>query len=314
MSEAGGTPRVLVFAYQDVGYVCLQELIYRGARPVAVFTHADATGENIWFRSVAALATAEGIPVHAPASVNTPEWIERIRDLRPDLILSFYYRDLIDSRTLDMAGLGAYNLHGSLLPKYRGRAPVNWALVSGERETGVTLHRMVARADAGAIVDQQTVAIGPSDSIRETYDGVVAAARKVISRQLDNLLSGQAASRPQDETQVSVVRGRQPDDGRIDWRSDARSVFNLVRAVTHPYPGAFTELDGRRLYIWWAEPDTSDSTAPPGEIISTAPLCVACGQGMLRIRLLQWDNGPQQRVNGSSSHGLHTGQRLGTSF
>ncbi|MGA7800735.1 MAG: formyltransferase [Gammaproteobacteria bacterium] len=313
MSETGGAPRVLVFAYQDVGYVCLQELICRGVQPVAVFTHADAPGENIWFRSVAALAAAHGIAVHTPESVNTQDWIGRIRELRPDLVLSFYYRDLIGTPILDMPALGAFNLHGSLLPRYRGRAPVNWALVSGEPQTGVTLHRMVARADAGDIVDQQPVAIGPRDSIREVYDGVVAAARKVITRQVEDLLNGQVKTRPQDETQASVVRGRRPDDGRIDWRWDARTVFNLVRAVTHPYPGAFTDVQGRRLYIWWAEP-TDSGSAPPGEVTGTAPLSIACSRGTLRIRQWQWENGQQQRDNDGTDHGLRVGQRLGNTF
>ena len=315
MSEAGGTPRVLVFAYQDVGYVCLQELICRGVKPAAVFTHADAAGENIWFRSVAALAAAHGIAVHTPASVNTPQWTQRIRDLQPDLLLSFYYRDLIGTAILDMPALGAYNLHGSLLPKYRGRAPVNWAVVFGETQTGVTLHRMVTRADAGDIVDQEPVAIGPADSIRAVYDGVVGAARKVIARQLDDLLNGRVRSRPQDEARATVVKGRRPDDGRIDWRCDAHTVFNLVRAVTHPYPGAFTEVGDRRFYIWWAEPvDQGGAGTEPGEVTGTAPLCIACGRGSLRVRQWQWENDRERRSDERVDAGLRVGQRLGNSF
>ena len=214
-----------------------------------------------------------------------------------------------------MPALGAYNLHGSLLPRYRGRAPVNWALVSGETETGVTLHRMVARADAGEIVDQQPVPIGPADSIREVYDGVVGAARKVVARRIDELLSGQVQSRPQDEARATVVRGRRPEDGRIDWQRDARTVFNLVRAVTHPYPGAFTEVQDRRFYIWWAEPmDETPAGAEPGEVTGTTPPCIACGRGSLRVRQWQWDNDRQRRADEGFDAGLRVGQRLGDSF
>ncbi|HKK13448.1 MAG TPA: formyltransferase [Gammaproteobacteria bacterium] len=298
-------PRIVAFAYQEVGYVCLQTLIRRGANVVAVFTHRDAEGENIWFRSVAGLAADHGIPVHLPDGPDPAT----VRRLSPDLILSFYYRDLIGEEILALAPLGAFNMHGSLLPRYRGRAPVNWAVVRGEPETGVTLHHMTARADAGPIVDQEAVPIGPRDSIRVVYERVVAAAAAVLDRQLANLLAGTAPARPQDESLATYCRGRTPEDGRIDWNAPAREVFNLIRGVTHPYPGAFTLADGRRLYIWWGRPEQTHDDAP-GRVTSIQPLRIACGQGSLQVDSLQWEGACAQRAD-DSTHGLYVGQQLG---
>jgi methionyl-tRNA formyltransferase len=308
MTEAFSKPGVLVFAYQDVGYACLEELLSRGVRVLAVFTHADDPGEQCWFRSVAELATSHGIPVHTPESIDTPEWRSLISVLHPDLILSFYYRHMIATDILDSARLGALNMHGSLLPKYRGRAPINWAIVNGEQETGVTLHHMVARADAGDIVDQQAVPIGPTDSVRDLYPHIVAAARAVLARQLDNLLTGRALRQVQDETQASYFGGRRPEDGRIDWSCPARTIFNLIRAVTHPYPGAFTDVTGRRLYIWWAEAYDAPSGSA-GAVLSEQPLRVAAGNGCVEIQTWQWEGAAEQRAP-HDQHGLRTGQTL----
>jgi len=302
-------PRVLVFAYHNVGCECLAELIARKANIIGVFTHADDPNEQVWFQSVAALAQAHGIPVFTPENVNMPPWPERIRALQPDIIFSFYYRQLIGQPLLDLSPLGAFNMHGSLLPRYRGRAPINWAVLHGERETGATLHHMVRRPDAGDIVDQEAVSIGGEETAQVIFDKVTAAARRVLARQLNALLAGRAPRVPQDETRASYFGGRRPEDGRIDWAGDARAIFNLIRAVTHPYPGAFTEADGRRLTIWWARPQDR-SGGEPGTVISTSPLCIACQHGALEILRLQW-NGEAEQDAAANRHGLHVGQRLG---
>ncbi len=301
-------PRVLVFAYHDVGYECLAALAARGVNVVAVYTHTDDPHEQVWFRSVASLARARNLPTYTPPNASTPECFAQIRALAPDLIFSFYYRHLIRADILDLARLGAYNLHGSLLPKYRGRAPVNWAVLHGETETGATLHVMTRRADAGDIVDQERVPIGPQETAREVFAKVTTAARRVLERQLDALLRGTAPRRPQDETQASYFGGRTPEDGRIDWRADAAHVFNLIRAVTHPYPGAFTNVGGRRFYIWWATP-TAPGRGRPGEVVATAPLTIACGAGALAVREWQWQGEATPRRG--SDHGLALGTMLG---
>jgi len=231
------------------------------------------------------------VPVFMPESVNTPEWLARIAALQPDLILSVYYRHMIPTRILDLARLGAFNMHGSLLPRFRGRAPINWAVVKGAAETGMTLHRMVKRADAGGIVDQAGAPIGPRDTAEQVFRKVLPLAREVLARQIDALLAGTARETPQDETQATYFGGRKPEDGRLVWTQRTAEIFNLIRAVTDPYPGAFTEVGPARLMVWWAEPDSPAAhgrRGAPGEILSLQPLVVATGEGALEITRSDW--------------------------
>ena len=289
-------PRILFFGYSEVGYECLSLLLGRGDNVVALITHEDNPHEKIWFKTPAAAARERGIPVFTPEKVNTPGWIERIAALRPDLILSVYYRHMISSRILALARLGAFNLHGSLLPKYRGRAPINWAVLHGERRIGMTLHRMVKSADAGPIVDQEGVDIGPRDTAEQAFRKVLPCARRVLARQIDALLAGTAREAPQDDSQATCFGGRTPEDGRIDWTQTSAQIFNLIRAVTDPYPGAFTDAAGARLMVWWAEP-VSGRRGAPGEVLSVDPLIVATGDGALELTKTEWRGAaPQLRV------------------
>lgn len=282
-------PAILVFAYHDVGYECLDFLIQHDEYVLAVITHKDNPEEEIWFRSVADLARKYDIPVHVPETVNTPQWTERIRSWKPDLIFSFYYRSMINEEILAVPPLGAFNMHGSLLPKYRGRVPINWAVLNGEKETGVTLHHMVKRADAGDIVDQEAFPIGREDTARDAFQNCVNAARHVLERQIDALTAGTASRRPQDEALATTFGGRRPEDGRIDWTQSAERIYNLVRAVTQPYPGAFTEAGGKRLFIWWATPLAGEG-GEPGTVLSLDPLKVATGDGALEIVNWEWED------------------------
>ena len=294
-------PRILFFGYSEVGYECLDLLLQRGDNVIALITHEDNPHEKIWFKTPATAAREKNIPVHTPEKVNTPEWIERVAALKPDLILSVYYRNMISSKILALPPLGAFNLHGSLLPKYRGRAPINWAVLHGETRIGMTLHRMVKSADAGAIVDQEGVDLGPRDTAEQAFRKVLPCARRVIARQIDALLAGTAQETPQDESQATYFGGRKPEDGRIIWTQTSAQIFNLIRAVTDPYPGAFTEIAGSRLMVWWAEPDspaTRGRRGAPGEILSVSPLVVATGDGAIELTRTEWRGGsvPELRV------------------
>jgi methionyl-tRNA formyltransferase len=299
-----------VFAYHEVGYECLDVLIQNDENIVAVITHQDNPDEEIWFRSVAALSKKYGIPVYTPESVNTPSWIEQIRSWEPDLIFSFYYRNMIKEEILNIPSLGAFNMHGSLLPKYRGRVPINWAVLNGEKETGVTLHHMVKKADAGDIVDQEKVLIGPEDTAQEVFNKCVTAARLVLERQLGLIMKGTAPRRKQDESQATTFGGRKPEDGRINWTESAESIYNLIRAVTQPYPGAFTEAGGKKLFIWWAKPAAGPSKGAPGEVLSLDPLLVAAGSGNLEIINMEWDEA-EEDDSSADTPALKIGQILG---
>jgi methionyl-tRNA formyltransferase len=247
-------PRAVVFAYHDVGVRCLRTLLARGVDVPLLFTHADAPGENIWFDSVARHARWHGIEVLTSETPNHPEILERVRALRPEFLFSFYYRSLLGAELLSLPTRGAYNMHGSLLPKYRGRVPVNWAVLNGEHETGATLHAMVARPDAGDLIDSQAVPILPDDTALEVFRKVTVAAEVTLHRCLPALIAGSARHTPQDLGAGSYYGRRSARDGAIDWRRGALAAHNLIRAVAPPYPGAFSEAEGLPLRILRALP------------------------------------------------------------
>lgn len=299
--------RAILLAYHDIGYVCLQELLDQGDEVAAVFTHEDNPNEEIWFRSVKELSRAHGVPTFTPDDINAPEWRERIRSLNPDVLFSFYFRQMVGQEILDIPPLGCLNLHGSLLPQYRGRVPVNWAILNGETETGVTLHYMVAKPDAGDIVAQRRVPIAFEDTALTLYRKLVPAARELFAVALPLLREGRAPRIPQDLSRGSYFGGRRPEDGRIDWSWPAMRIYNLVRAVTHPYPGAFTSLGGRKLFVWQCRPAEGavralrwpeEAAGRPGEVVAASPAEGAClvqaGDGLLRLQRVQVDGAEEQ--------------------
>lgn len=293
-SEAVREARCVLFAYHEMGYACLEALAAMGAPIAALFTHRDSSGEEIWWRSCAAAARANSIAVHTPEKIEAAE-IAQVAALRPAIIYSFYYRSLLPLELIALAPRGAYNLHGSLLPKYRGRAPVNWMLAHGEREAGATLHHMVARADAGDIVAQRAVEITDDDTALTLYRKIVPLGAALIRECHPLIAAGLAPRRAQDLAQGSYFGRRTAADGRIDWRWPARRIFNLVRAVTHPYPGAFGYLDTRKVYIWTAKIAVEDGIhGTPGTIIAErgdGAIEVAAGVGSVIISRIQFEGG-----------------------
>ncbi|AZE61159.1 MULTISPECIES: bifunctional UDP-4-amino-4-deoxy-L-arabinose formyltransferase/UDP-glucuronic acid oxidase ArnA [Pseudomonas fluorescens group] len=279
--------KAVVFAYHDIGCAGIEALLSAGYEIAAVFTHADDPRENNFYGSVAQLCARNGIPVHAPEDANHPLWIERIAKLNPEYIFSFYYRNLLSEALLATARKGAFNLHGSLLPKYRGRAPVNWVLVNGETETGVTLHRMVKRADAGAILAQQSVSIDRTDTGLSLHAKLRDAAATLLRDALPQLAQGKLAETAQDESQATYFGRRTAADGKLDWKQPAETLFNLVRAVTQPYPGAFCAVGEHKLIVWQAEVVKGNEGLAPGRVISVSPLRIACGEDSLVIKFGQ---------------------------
>ena len=279
--------KAVVFAYHDIGCAGIEALLSAGYDIAAVFTHADDPKENNFYGSVAQLCARNGIPVHAPEDANHPLWIERIAKLNPEYIFSFYYRNLLSEPLLATARKGAFNLHGSLLPKYRGRAPANWVLVNGETETGVTLHRMVKRADAGAILAQQTVAIERSDTGLSLHAKLRDAATALLRDALPQLAQGKLSEIAQDESKATYFGRRTAADGKLDWKQPAEQLFNLVRAVTQPYPGAFCAVGEHKLIVWQADVVKGNEGLAPGRVISVNPLRIACGEDSLVVKFGQ---------------------------
>ena len=244
--------KAVVFAYNNIGCEGIEALLKNGFEITAVFTHKDNPAENLWFRSVAELAAEKGIPVYAPEDPNHPLWRERIRAMKPDYLFSFYYRQLLGKEILSLPSKGALNLHGSLLPKYRGCAPLNWAIINGEKESGVTLHLMTEKADAGDIVAQKKFTITRDDTAKDVHLKAAKAAAELLAKELPLLakLKGKVKGTRQSEKDATCFRRRKPADGAIDWTKSATEVRNLVRGVTRPYPGAFSYLGDRKYLIW----------------------------------------------------------------
>jgi methionyl-tRNA formyltransferase len=284
--------RCVLFAYHDTGYAFMEALLALGAPIAALFTHQDDPHEEIWWRSCADLATRNSIPVFSPERVDAAV-IAQVAALNPDLIYSVYYRYLLPDAILNSPPLGAFNLHGSLLPKYRGRAPVNWMIVNGEREAGLTLHHMVARADAGDIVAQRSCSIDDRDTALTLYRKLVPLGAQIIGEFHPLIVTGHAPRTKQDLTRGSYFGRRGPADGRIDWRWPARRIFNLVRAVTHPYPGAFCYAAGKKIFIWETRIANEDGTrGAPGELLGEKDggLEIAAGQGSLVVTRAQFED------------------------
>ncbi|MBI4218297.1 MAG: formyltransferase, partial [Elusimicrobia bacterium] len=289
--------KTVLFAYHDIGCAAIRTLHEMGEEICAVFTHEDDPKENVWFGSVKKCAQELKIPHYTPENPNQEEWVEKIRGMKPDILFSFYYRKLLSEEILALPPKGAFNLHGSLLPKFRGRAPINWAILKGEKETGITLHCMVKKADAGDVVAQKRVAISEEDTAHTVFKNLAPLTREILLETVPLLRNGAAARRPQNEDEATKFGGRKPEDGKIDWSRPPHEIHNLVRAVTHPYPGAFTFLKGNKLFVWKTKmtTDKTNLSSPkyPGKIVSLDPLLVLCGGGLLDMEKVQADKGPE---------------------
>jgi len=280
--------KTIVLAYHDMGIEGIKALRRNGYEIAAIYTHRDDPAENRWFGSVAEFAAAADIPVFAPEDINHPMWVQRIKEQSPDIIFSFYYRQMVASEVLSIPRLGCFNLHGSLLPQYRGRCPVNWAIINGEAETGVTLHAMTPRPDDGDIVSQKKIAIADDDTAQTLMNRLCLAASEMLDAVLPRIKEGEIPKTPQDPAAASYYGGRGPEDGEINWRAGALNVRNLVRAVTKPYPGAFSFIGANKYFFWKVEVvSEEEGVSPPGTIISINPLCIQCGKGVVRVELGQ---------------------------
>ncbi|MEY4523140.1 MAG: hypothetical protein RIR27_216 [Pseudomonadota bacterium] len=281
----------VVFAYHDVGVNCLKALLGAGIQIDLVVTHQDDPNENVWFGSVAKLCQDQQLPYITPDANQLIDLVPQLQKLAPDYLFSFYYRHMIPVELLACAKIGALNMHGSLLPKFRGRAPVNWAILHGATETGATLHMMEVKPDAGDIVGQSAVSIGPNETATDVFGKVSQAAVTVINQVLPELIQGHIPRKPNNLAQGSYFGGRKPADGQILWHQTAQQVHNLVRAVAPPYPGAFTDWQGQRRIVARTSlegpfPRQLDLQAPGIQVVDNQVFGV-CGD-QRAVEILDW--------------------------
>lgn len=283
--------RAVVFAYHDVGVHCLKALLAAGIQVELVVTHQDDPNENVWFGSVIQLCSEQHIPYITPNAAELNNLIPRLQAIAPDYIFSFYYRNMIPAEILACAKIAALNMHGSLLPKYRGRAPVNWAILHGETKTGASLHVMEVKPDAGDIVGQSEVSIGPNETATEVFAKVSQAAVKVMEAALPELIQGHVPRKANNLAQGSYFGGRKPADGQIHWNQTAFQVHNLIRAVAPPYPGAFTDWEGQtrivaRSSLQGPFPEKLDLGAQGIQVVDNRVFGI-CGDHQA-IEILEW--------------------------
>lgn len=284
----------IVCAYSPVGYEALAGLLDAGVQVLGLYTYPQSPDEA-WFTPPAELAERHGIPVHMAPKFNDDSVYEAIASAAPDLLLSFYFREMIAARALELPRLGAYNLHGSLLPAYRGRAPINWVLVKGETRTGLTLHAMTAKPDDGDIIGQAELPIAWDETALSLTLRAAQAARPLVRDLIPGLAAGTAARIPQKSLGPSTYfGGRKPEDGELNLQGTVEDAFNLIRAVADPWPNAFLKTPLGTVKVPWALPTATP--CPPGHFIETPEgVLLGFAQGTLRLHALRKDAARSER-------------------
>jgi len=279
-------PTAVVCAYSSVGTAALEGLLEAGVAICGLYTYPQGADEQ-WFTPPAAVAQAQDIPVHMAPSFNDDAVYAAIRAQRPDFLFSFYFREMIQGRFLEIPRLGAYNLHGSLLPRYRGRAPLNWVLVKGETETGITLHAMTPKPDDGHIVAQARLPIAWDETALSLTNKAADAGRALVRDTIPGLVDGSIRRIDQKTLGTSTYfGGRKPGDSRLDFSMTVQEAFNQIRAVADPWPNAFLETSTGTVKVAWALP--SSEPCPPGQFrITREGVLLGFSDGALRLHALR---------------------------
>ena len=284
------------------GQLLLTTLFERGHRPVFTYILEEDPHEHEKHSTeIAALCVAHGVSYKVTKKVGMTE-VSRISALRPNLIAVMGWRTIIPADVLAIPKLGAVALHDSLLPRYRGFAPINWAIINGEHETGVSLFYLDEGVDSGPVIAQQRIGIGPDDTGADVYEMVTTASVALMSEYIPLLARARQPAEAQDPTEATFTCSRTPEDGRIDWSAPTRAVYDLVRALAFPYPGAFTTLEGRRLVVWNARPVQPAPTYAgrvPGRVVALGAdgVDVLTADGVLRLLEVQLE-GHERRPAG----------------
>lgn len=308
-------PRIVFVGVHREAEAPLRWLLGGGGNVVGLVTLSpEARGPVSGAVDLVPAAEAAGVPVRLVRQINEPGCVAWIRALAPDLLLVLGWTQLVREELLAVPKIAALGFHASLLPRYRGRAPINWALIHGERETGNTMIVLEPGADEGDIVAQRRIPIGDEDDCATLYDKVAATEVEMLAEVLPQIRRGALPRRKQDPGEATVMPRRRPEDGGIDWSLPSRRVFDWVRALTHPYPGAFTHDGGRRLFVWRAALAEEGGAAPPGTVRKGGdgyPL-VATGDGRVRLLRLQFEGEAETEGRAIWEAGLEPGAVLAT--
>lgn len=286
-------PRIAFMGTPAFAVPPLAALVEGGYPVVAAFTQPDrpsGRGQRLQTSPVKRCAEAYGIPVYQFERVRRPEGLAAIREIAPDLIVTAAFGQILPQALFDIPRMGTVNVHASLLPKYRGAAPINWCIVNGETKTGVTTMLTDAGIDTGAILLRQAVDILPEEDAGALTERLSRVGARVLIRTIEGMLAGTVRPEPQDESRMSYQPMLKKEMGRIDFAGDVRTILNRVRGVT-PWPGAFATLpDGGALKVLGAAPAPSDLPGRPGEVVASsakAGLIVRCGDGCVELAEIQ---------------------------
>ena len=287
--------RIVFMGTPDIAATCLKRILEDGHSVAAVYTQPDRPknrGMKMTFSPVKETALAHGIPVYQPENFREDETVQTLRELAPDVIAVVAYGHILPQRVLDIPTKACINIHASLLPKYRGSAPYQWAILSGERETGVSAMYLCREMDAGDVIDVEKTPIDPDETAGELLDRLAVLGAGLLSRTLDRFAAGTVQAVAQDETQVSYAPMLDKTMSAIDWNKTARQVHDHVRGL-NPWPVATAELGGTPFKIYETAVVEDGQTAAPGTVLGLTKqgLRVACGEGAVEIRTLQAPGG-----------------------
>jgi len=268
----------------------LERMVEAGHDVLAVVTQPDrpkGRGQQLAASPVKEAAARFGLPVYQPERVRRPEAVEHLRELAPEAMVVVGYGQIIPQAVIDIPPLGIINVHASLLPKYRGAGPIQWAILNGETRTGVTTMRINAGLDTGDMLLKDETAIGPDETAVELGQRLAAMGAELLVRTLDGLAHSAITPQPQNGQEATFAPLLKKEDGVIDWQAGAAAIHNRVRGL-QPWPGASTTFRGQPLHIWRSQLRT-DTGAAPGHFLSRQPLVVVCGRGSLELIEVQME-------------------------
>lgn len=285
--------KIFLFLGSRRGYAILKKLIAAKANVAGILCLVEDPHEDQYHPKVTAIAHEHAIPLFYSTDVKSSDYAHVLQQIKPDIAFAIGWRYLITKAAYDIPPKGTLIMHDSLLPAYRGFAPMNWAIINGETQTGVTLFHIAEGVDCGPIVDQLATDITVQDTAKTVDEKIIKLYEDIIIKNLPLLAEGQIKATPQNEALATYTCKRTPEDGEINWQNTASQIYNLIRGLTHPFPGAYTTLRGRRIVIWEAELPVQQDTyvgQVAGRILGkrNGKIEVLTGNGVLRLGRMQF--------------------------